>query len=521
MDRRRAGTPAALRTLTKSAGPVRPRPVLARLASLVLRPTAARLGPGLLVAASLIGAESLVVLLLKHVGPGNLFGVIFLIGVLVVSTRWGWGLAAITAVSSGLAFDYFANSPGESMPARAENWAAIAILLVVALVANTLAALARACSAEADRRRREAEASRDRLGVLMVQQAALRRVATLVARGVSPCEVFSAVVRELPHCLGVSRSALVRYEPAGATVIVASLGQPGLTKTQDSQRFSLAHIRTPDIGNEVGAPIIVDGRLWGAATVGWSRPEPLPPDTGARVAEFADLAATAIANAETRRELTASRARIVAAADEARRRFERDLHDGAQQRLVSLELELRNAEASLPPEMHPIKKQVSTVAGGLAGVLEDLQGISRGIHPAMLSKAGLGPALKTLARRSAVPVELDLCLSRRLPESAEVGAYYVVAEALTNAAKHAQASVVNVGIRAERANLDLAIRDDGIGGADACKGSGLIGLRDRVETLGGAMTISSPHGHGTTLLVRIPLLECGDRRRCTPGFRNR
>jgi signal transduction histidine kinase len=171
--------------------------------------------------------------------------------------------------------------------------------------------------------------------------------------------------------------------------------------------------------------------------------------------------------------------------------------------------------------MHQIKKQVSTIAGGLAGVLEDLQGISRGIHPAMLSKAGLGPALKTLARRSAVPVELDFCLSRRLPESAEVAAYYVVAEALTNAAKHAQASVVNVGIRAERANLDLAIRDDGIGGADACKGSGLIGLRDRVETLGGAMAISSPHGRGTTLLVKIPLLERRDRRRCTASFRDR
>jgi signal transduction histidine kinase len=511
MDRRRAGTPAALRTLTKSPGPVRPRPVLAPLASLVLRPTAARLGPGLLVAASLIGAESLVVLLLKHVAPGKLFGVIFLIGVLVVSKRWGWGLAAITAVTSGLAFDYLGNWPRELMPVRAENWAAIAILLVVALVANTLASLARVLLRQGDQRRREAEASRDQLGVLVERLAALRRVATLVARGVSPCEVFSAVVRELPHCLGVSRSALVRYQPGGAPVIVASLGELALTNTPDSKRFSLVHIRKLGVGNEVGAPIIVDGRLWGAAIVGWSRPEPLPLDTESRVADFADLAANAIANAETRRELTASRARIVAAADEARRGFERDLHDGAQQRLVSLELELRNAEASLPPEMHPIKKQVSTVAGGLAGVLEDLQGISRGIHPAMLSKAGLGPALKTLARRSAVPAELDFRLSRPLPESAEVAAYYVVAEALTNAAKHAQASVVNVGIRAERANLDLAIRDDGIGGADACTGSGLIGLRDRVETLGGAMANSSPHGHGTTLLVKIPLLECGDR----------
>jgi signal transduction histidine kinase len=204
-------------------------------------------------------------------------------------------------------------------------------------------------------------------------------------------------------------------------------------------------------------------------------------------------------------ELTASRVRIVAAVDDARRRLERDLHDGAQQRLVSLGLELRAAEASVPADLHPLREQISDIVTGLAGVSQDLQEISRGIHPAILSKGGLGPALKSVARRSAVPVELDVAVDRRLPESAEVAAYYVVAEALTNAAKHAQASEVFVCVKADGANLRLSIRDDGIGGADSHKGSGLIGLTDRVEALGGHMQISSPAGRGTTLVADIPL----------------
>jgi signal transduction histidine kinase len=204
-------------------------------------------------------------------------------------------------------------------------------------------------------------------------------------------------------------------------------------------------------------------------------------------------------------ELTASRVRIVAAADDARRRLERDLHDGAQQRLVSLGLELRGAEASVPADLHPLREKISDIVSGLAGVSQDLQEISRGIHPAILSKGGLGPALKSVARRSAVPVELDVAVDRRLPESAEVAAYYVVVEALTNTAKHAQASEVFVCVKSEGANLRLSIRDDGIGGADSHNGSGLIGLTDRVEALGGHMQISSPAGRGTTLLADIPL----------------
>jgi signal transduction histidine kinase len=326
---------------------------------------------------------------------------------------------------------------------------------------------------------------------------------------------------------------LWRYQPDGTAIVVAARDEPGVTKMPVGARFSLegesvaamvldtgrparmdsyenasgsvaACIREVGRRGGVGAPIVVGGRVWGVAVVGSSRPEPLPPDTEARVADFSDLVATAIANAEAHAELTASRVRIVAAADDARRRIERDLHDGAQQRLVSLGLELRSAQASVPPELDPLRGQISHIVSGLTGVSEDLQEISRGIHPAILSK-GLGPALKTLARRSAVPVELDVHVDRRLPESAEVAAYYVAAEALTNSAKHAQASQVNARVEADRATLRLSIRDDGIGGADTGRGSGIIGLIDRVEALGGRMQIASRAGDGTSLLVTIPL----------------
>jgi signal transduction histidine kinase len=266
-----------------------------------------------------------------------------------------------------------------------------------------------------------------------------------------------------------------------------------------------AYIRTLGLRSGVGVPVIVDGRLWGAAIIGSTQLEPLPPDTEARVSDFTDLVATAIANAETRSQLTASRARIIAAADGARRRFERDLHDGAQQRLVSVGLELRMAEASVPPELPVLREQISRMVTSVTGVSEDLRELSRGIHPAILCRGGLGPALNTLARRSTLPVEVHLGVDgRRLPDAVEVAAYYVVAEALTNTAKHAQATEVNVSAQADDANLRISIRDDGVGGADLTKGSGLIGLNDRVEALGGSVQISSVAGIGTTLVVTIP-----------------
>jgi signal transduction histidine kinase len=373
--------------------------------------------------------------------------------------------------------------------------------------------------------------------MLADQQAALRRIATLVARAVVPSEVFSAVTEELAWRLGVNHATLVRYEADGSAVLLASHDDRGTQKKipvgkrfsfdgesvpamvfrtgraarrdshDDAHSPDLQYLRELGLRSGVGVPIIVDGRLWGAANVGSSRHDPLPPNTEARVGDFADLVATAIANAHARTELTASRARIVAASDAARRRFERDLHDGAQQRLVSLGLQLRTAEASVPPEWHILRERLSDVVTGLTGVSADLQEISRGIHPAILSRGGLGPALKTLSRRCAVPVVLRLGIDRRLADSIEVAAYYVVAEALTNAAKYAQASEVRVSVDADEANLRLSIADDGIGGADPHKGSGLIGLIDRVEALGGQLRISSVAGSGTSMLATIPFRE--------------
>jgi len=256
----------------------------------------------------------------------------------------------------------------------------------------------------------------------------------------------------------------------------------------------------------VGSPIVVAGRLWGALFVHSKQThQPLPRDTESRLTGFTELVATAIANAESRAELTASRARIVAAADETRRRIERDLHDGTQQRLVSLGLELQAARAIVPPQFGELEAELSLVAEGLILVSDELREIARGIHPAILSEGGLGPAIRALCRRSAIPVELDLRGDRRLPEPIEVAAYYVVSEGLTNAAKHANPSSVKVSLDTHATTLQLAIRDDGIGGADPSDGSGLVGLKDRVEALGGTFRVTSPAGTGTSLLINVPL----------------
>jgi signal transduction histidine kinase len=329
---------------------------------------------------------------------------------------------------------------------------------------------------------------------------------------------------------------LWRYDADGSATIVAARDEPGMPKMPVGERLTLQgdniaamvlqsggpariddhdhaagsaaarSIRELGLHSGVGAPVVVQERLWGAIIVGSWRHEPFPPDTEARLTEFADLAATAIANAEAHAQLTASRARIVTAADQARRRFERDLHDGPQQRLVALGLALRTAETAVPPELTELRTQLSNIVSGLVEISADLREISRGIHPAILSHGGLGPALKTLARRSVVPVELTVELGERVPEPAEVTAYYVAAEALTNAARYSRASAIDIDARTDGAQLCLAVHDNGVGGADPAKGSGLVGLTDRVEAIGGILDITSHAGLGTTLVARIPAL---------------
>jgi signal transduction histidine kinase len=347
--------------------------------------------------------------------------------------------------------------------------------------------------------------------------------------------VFAAVVDEVGGLLGVDYAGLSRYESDGSTMPVLALwGSKGgaLPPAGEGQLLGGRSLSTivfetgraaridghPDaagqlglearvlgIGSGVGAPIVVEGHLWGLITVYSAADQPLSADTEARLASFTDIVATAIANAETRAQIAASRARVVAAADDTRRRIERDLHDGAQQRLVSLGLELRAAQAEMPAGLSALKEELSRVAEGLTSVQDELREFARGIHPAILAQGGLEPALKTLARRSTIAVELDVRAPPRLPERVEVAAYYVVSEALTNAAKHAGASVVHVQVRSLEDVLRLSVRDDGAGGADPLRGSGLVGLQDRVEALGGRISIESPLGAGTVLEVELPL----------------
>jgi signal transduction histidine kinase len=370
------------------------------------------------------------------------------------------------------------------------------------------------------------EGGRNELGRVYAEQAALRRVATLVASGSSPSEVFTAVSRESGLILDAEITRLLRFEADGRATVVGTwrraaghpvpvgsciqidgfVAGPVRETGNPARMIEESPPELPGGGySAVGAPIRVGGGLWGVMTALSPQMRPLPNETETRMAQFTDLVGTAVANAQARADLLASRARIVAAADDSRRRIERDLHDGIQQQLVSLQLRLRGVEQILPPAEDEVRHELAAVSTMVTEAMKDVRAVSRGIHPAILSEGGLVPALKALSRASTLPMELDLHVSHRLPPSVEVAAYYVVAEGLSNAAKHAQASVVRLRAEVEDGRLCLTVSDDGMGGADPSRGSGLIGLTDRVEALGGAMTVTSPLGAGTEIQVALPL----------------
>ncbi|HEY2080362.1 MAG TPA: GAF domain-containing sensor histidine kinase [Streptosporangiaceae bacterium] len=375
--------------------------------------------------------------------------------------------------------------------------------------------------------------AREELRGFAEEQAALRRVATLVARAAPPAEVLTAVTEEAGRLLHADYASMHRYGPGATMTVVANWSSTGAAAFPVATRVRLggrnvstlvfqtgrtARIddlsggsgpvaeagREFGIGAAVGVPVNVEGRLWGVMVVG-SRTEPLPAGTEARLAGFTELAATAIANAEAQAALTASRARIVATADATRRRIERDLHDGTQQRLISLALGLRAAQRRLPAGQEDVAAQWSRTAQGLTDAIEELREIACGLHPAVLEKHGLAPALRELVRRGSVPVKLDVQVSGRLPEPVETAAYYTVSEALTNTAKHADATTAAIEVAESGGVLRLHISDDGRGGADFSDGSGLVGLKDRVEARGGHLQVRSPPGAGTTLDVELPL----------------
>ncbi len=348
---------------------------------------------GVVTAAVLIAAEVALVHLLKRVAPENAFGAIFLLGVLVVSAGWGFALALATSLASTLAYVWIHVAEGSGSLAPA-----VTVFLTLALLTNVLVGQARLRAAEANQRRREADS-------LARQQAALRRVATLVARQADPADIYPVAVTELARGLGVEHVTLLRYESDDEFVVVACTdidpnrelevgehlslsgdsvaakvfrsGAPArVADYRDAPGTTAARLRSLGLQSGAGGPISVDGRTWGALVVGSADSAPMPSETESRVMDFADLVATAIFNAETRAELKASRARIVTAADQARRRFERDLHDGAQQRIVTLGLELRAIEASAPAQDAGLHTQLRDVINGLSGLYADLQELS-------------------------------------------------------------------------------------------------------------------------------------------------
>ncbi|WP_432839627.1 sensor histidine kinase [Dactylosporangium sp. CA-092794] len=491
---------------------------------------------GLAVAVAMIAAEKVA---LDAVGGAAEGGEVYLLGVLVMASLWGAAAGVITAVLSTVVFNYFQLGPaGLNLTLRDAKQ--LAVFMVAALLVSAIANVARSRAAEAARAARERQAvigslreSRRESGRLLAQQAALRRVATQVAWGALPAEVFAAVTTELHRIFSGFSTALVRYEPDGTVTSVAGRDEAGnlrppFNAAVDGENVTgavlasgraaraeyehapgpiAAGLRKLGIRSAVGVPILVEGRLWGVAVVGSSHTDPIPDDAEERLRGFADLLAAAIANADSRAALARSRARLVTTADEARRKIERDLHDGAQQRIVSLALELRMAEAAVPDCLPEVRGMISHAVDDLTDVHENLRELGRGIHPALLSAGGLGPALRTLARRSPLPVEIELAIERRLPDSVEVAVYFVVSEALTNAAKHAHASVVCVTAKTTASAVLLRVCDDGVGGADPDRGTGLVGLRDRVEALGGRFSCQSPKGQGTSLSAEIPLAD--------------
>jgi PAS domain S-box-containing protein len=363
------------------------------------------------------------------------------------------------------------------------------------------------------------------------EQAALRRVATAVAAEVEPERLFGLIAEEVGRALDAGIGNILRYSGDGTALVMGVWSEgagtipvgttldlngdtiaPTIWRTHRPARYdslegktgALAdQLRSTGIKAAVGAPVIFGGDLWGAVIIS-SDDAPFPPEAEFRVGDFADLAAQAIANAQARKELAASRVRIVEASDAERRRLERNLHDGAQQRLVATSLAVRMA-ARRVTDNPALRTMLDGAGDELALALEELRELARGLHPAVLSDHGLCAAIEAVADRAPVPVTVDVPVGERLPETIEAAAYFVVCEALTNVAKYAHASEARVRVERSDGHAQVEVVDDGVGGADESGGSGLRGLADRVEALGGRLVVTSPAGQGTTVRARLPV----------------
>jgi PAS domain S-box-containing protein len=373
--------------------------------------------------------------------------------------------------------------------------------------------------------------AREQLTALAEEQAALRRVATLVAEGAQPAAVFEAVADETQTLIGADGVTVIRYEPAEHVLVVAHTGAsaarvpPGTRVNHEGHNLTSIVRRTErparleqfgdldgaigelarDFGvrASVGVPIIVDGRLWGVTVAIWLGDASPPPDTEARMTQFAGLLDTAIANADSRDQLTASRARLVTAGDEARRRVVRDLHDGAQQRLVNAIVTLKLAQRAFREGDGNAESLVAEALEHAQQGNEELRELAHGILPAVLTREGLRAGLQALVSRLDLPVHVEVPTDR-LQAEIEASAYFTVAEALTNVVKHSHATRAEVRASVDDGLLRIDIRDDGSGGADPA-GHGLVGMSDRVTALGGWLQIESPKGGGTRVTATLPL----------------
>ena len=379
---------------------------------------------------------------------------------------------------------------------------------------------------------RSLEASRDELRFLLEEQAALRRVATLVARAVPGSELLDAVASEVGGLLGADSTALLRYEADGTATAVGARGGPG-GETTANGRHTLegtnvasivrrtgrparidsyqgapgsiaAELRARGVRCSVGAPIVVEDRLWGVMVAAWNHEETLSAGTEERMAQFTELVATAIANADSRAELAASRARVVATADETRRRIERDLHDGAQQRLTHTVITLKLARRALGDADGQVPELVDEALEHAERATAELRDLAHGILPAALSRGGLRAGVETLVSRLRLPVSVDVT-TERFPPALEATAYFIVAEALTNVVKHARARSAGVAATLDRGVLRVEVRDDGVGGARLDGSSGLLGLHDRAAAMDGELSVESPEGGGTVVVATLPV----------------
>ncbi|MFJ9729505.1 GAF domain-containing protein [Streptomyces sp. NPDC101209] len=368
---------------------------------------------------------------------------------------------------------------------------------------------------------------------LLDEQASLRRLATLVAQGARPPEVFEAVVAELRNLFGLAEVGLIRADSPHEVTILAHRGQPAglvrpgmrvpldgdsatarVLRTRRSARVDFGRsggegtiadlARRSNHGVAIAAPVVVDGQLWGALTASW-RVDVEPPrgDVEQRLAEFAELVVTTIANAESHNQLTASRARVLSAGDEARRRVVRDLHDGAQQRLVHTIITLKLAQRALGADTSRVRSLLDEALGHAEQGNADLRELAHGILPSILTRGGLRAGVASVVSRLDLSVDTDVT-STRMPPKIEASGYFIIAEALTNVVKHAQATKATVRAAISASTLHIEITDDGFGGADP-EGHGLTGISDRAAALGGSLHIDSPEGVGTTLRVQLPL----------------